>query len=254
MSAGTQQLQSSYNNISQGSVVPANSSSYGNGSQGSVVPSNSSYSNVSQGSENLSGSSVLDNLYRATPDDSPEVLKSSSNAVKEGGMSFDCVNKYAWLNDRIFWSFVILVAIVVIIGWIAGIGDLDESWYQNMSKAAYTPPSYVTFSVWVVFSFITAYLGYAGYRGARSHQERNILTMLFMVQLGLSLAWIILLFGQENPAVSFWISIILFIVVLLWMIMLARVNKVLGIIALVFLAWIGFTVAFNWEMVTLNKV
>lgn len=170
------------------------------------------------------------------------------------GLKFDCVTGYSWLNDKAFWGFVIISLISVIIGWITGIGDLDENWYNNLIKPSYMPPSYVIFAIWVVFNFITAYIGYAGHTQARTLQERNISNLLFIVQLALNLIWIILFFGQENPAGSFWVAIFAFITVLLWMLLLARINKTLAIIALAFLVWIAFTIAFNWEIVTLNKV
>lgn len=189
------------------------------------------------------------------PNDSDISGQQSCPYIKsDKGMSFDCISGYEWLNDKIFWAFVIIVVIAIIIGWIAGIANMDESWYASLNKPSYAPPNYIIFTIWVIFYLITAYLGYSGYRMSSTQNKRNLSTLLFLIQLGLSLAWIILFFGQENPSAAFWVAIFLFITVLLWMILLSFINKILGLIALIFLIWIGFIIAYNWQIVTLNQL
>lgn len=185
----------------------------------------------------------------------PRDAMSQSNTSSEMAMNdteFDCVNGFEWLRDSMFWVFAIVVAIIAIISWVAGAGSLDSDWYNNLVKPDYTPPVYVIYVIWFAFYFVLAYLGYGGYALAKSRGIRAAATALFLAQLGLNLAWMIVFFGQQNPAAAFWIAIVLFIISLLWTILLVFINRALGILGILYTVWTAIISIWTWQILVNN--
>lgn len=168
-------------------------------------------------------------------------------------LQFKCADEYDFLKDRNFWIFVAVSIIGIIISWLAGIASLDDKKYDSLHKPGYTPPPYVTYCVFFVFYLITGYIGYFGYVKSKTNGQLYANNFLFLVQIALITAWIILFFGDvKNIPAAFWVLITLFIIIIIWMLLLVNIDRTLAFVMLFFIAWLGFVIAFNWNIVVDN--
>lgn len=156
----------------------------------------------------------------------------------------------SWRELRGLVLWLALVLVVAIIGGLATRSSVTD-WYPQLVQPAFVPPNAVFGPVWTLLYVLMAY---AAWRVWRHHGFAGAPWALgiFLLQLGLNLAWSILFFGLH------WIGWALAEIVLLWFLILAtmvlfwRIDRVAGALLLPYLAWVGFAAVLNHAFWLLN--
>ena len=153
-------------------------------------------------------------------------------------------------------SIIVLLGLVVLCVGSGFIGSLFtassvDSWYQDIEKPGFTPPSWVFGPVWSALYVIMAVAAWLVWR-EREHASVAPALTLFFVQLALNFAWSLLFFGMESPLAG------LIDIAALWLALAAtivafwRVRPLAGMLLLPYFAWVSFAAALNFEIWRLN--
>jgi len=150
------------------------------------------------------------------------------------------------------WALVMVPA-VLLLGFLAGQlgGDANSAWFQSLVKPAIFPPP-----VWfgIVWSILYIMLGFAlalvcAAWGARG---RTAAIVMFVIQLGVNLAWTPVFFGQHQITGGLILIAVLDVLVIITIALVWRVRKLAAVLMLPYLAWILFATVLNYEFLRLN--
>lgn len=125
------------------------------------------------------------------------------------------------------------------------------SWYDSLTKPAWTPPPAWFGPVWTLLYTMMAVAAWLVWRQGGWSQQRRPLA-LYAAQLVLNAAWTPLFFGLRQPGLA------LVAIVLLWLAILAtarafwRASKPASILLWPYAAWVGFATALNAALWSMN--
>ena len=144
-------------------------------------------------------------------------------------------------------AFVILCFGVSVLGGRATLPAIAH-WYPELSKPAWTPPSWVFGPVWTLLYPMVAVAGWLAWREGRSRGG----TLVYLLQLTLNAAWPWIFFGERR------IGWALACVIALWLAILAtisaywRVSRGAAVLLLPYLGWVAFASVLNAAVWWLN--
>lgn len=147
------------------------------------------------------------------------------------------------------WALICVPGILLlgtISGRIANPGE-GNSWFDALSKPALMPPAWVFGTVWSILYVLMA-LALALILNARGARGRGIAVTLFLIQLGLNLAWSPVFFAMHRIMLAFG----LIVAILLWAgvatVAFWKIRPVAGMLMLPYLAWLLFAGVLNWQI------
>ena len=126
-----------------------------------------------------------------------------------------------------------------------------RTWYLDIAKPTWTPPSWVFGPVWTVLYVLMGLAMWLVWRSGRWPQVKNA-TILFGAQLLLNTLWSILFFGARSPGLAF-VEILL-----LWCAIVATIaafwhhSKGAAMMMVPYLAWSSFAAILNFAIWRLN--
>lgn len=125
-----------------------------------------------------------------------------------------------------------------------------DTWYDQLAKPSFNPPSWVFGPVWTTLYLLMAVAAWLVWR-SDDRRRRTALT-LFAAQLVLNAIWSPLFFGARLPGWA------LAEIVLLWLAVAATaswfwsIDRRAGALLVPYLAWVSFATVLNAEIVRLN--
>jgi tryptophan-rich sensory protein len=123
-----------------------------------------------------------------------------------------------------------------------------DSWYSNLIKPSFNPPSWIFAPVWTTLYIM---MGIALYLAVKN-KTKILGKTLFITQLILNTLWAVLFFGFETPFWAF-IEILLLWFVILWtMIEFYKKSKVATYWLIPYLLWVSFATILNLTIYILN--
>ena len=125
------------------------------------------------------------------------------------------------------------------------------TWYAGLVKPPWTPPSWIFGPVWSALYLMMALAAWVVWR-RNGLTAASIPIALFMVQLGLNVAWSILFFGLQMPGVAFGEIVALWFAILATTIAFWRSTPLAGYLLLPYLIWVAFAAVLNFELWRLN--
>jgi tryptophan-rich sensory protein len=125
------------------------------------------------------------------------------------------------------------------------------TWYAGLVKPPWTPPSWIFGPVWSALYLMMALAAWLVWRRG-GLTASSIPIALFMIQLGLNVAWSILFFGLHMPGVAFGEIVILWFAILATTIAFWRSTPIAGYLLLPYLLWVTFAAGLNFALWRLN--
>ena len=125
------------------------------------------------------------------------------------------------------------------------------SWYGDLAKPSWTPPNWVFGPVWSALYLMMALAAWLVWRRG-GLTAASIPIALFMVQLGLNVAWSILFFGLHMPGLAFGEVVVLWLAILATTIAFWRSTPVAGYLLLPYLIWVAFAAGLNFALWRMN--
>ena len=126
-----------------------------------------------------------------------------------------------------------------------------STWYADLVKPAFNPPSFLFAPVWTTLYFLMGTSLFLVLQ-KKLKKQKNFLVILFFAQLFLNFLWSVLFFGMHLPLLALieirllWISIALLIIDF-W-----KFSKLAAILLMPYIAWVSFAAFLNLSIVLLN--
>ncbi|MFP4514787.1 MAG: TspO/MBR family protein [Parcubacteria group bacterium] len=127
-----------------------------------------------------------------------------------------------------------------------------SSWYLNLSKPVFNPPSYLFAPVW---TFLFILIGVSLYLVLVSKAEKKIKNkayILFAIQWLLNIGWSFCFFYLRNPLLGFIEIIMLLLAIILTTFYFYKINKVAAYLLIPYILWVSFASILNFSIWFLN--
>jgi len=154
-------------------------------------------------------------------------------------------------------SISVLVLFVLIVLGVAAIGSVATSrsvstWYTELRKPSFNPPSWLFGPVWTVLYLTMAVAAWLVWR-RHGLAGAALPLAIFAAQLILNAGWSILFFGLRHPGLALADIVALWLAILATIIAFWRVSPLAGALLLPYLAWVAFACILNWSIWSLNR-
>lgn len=145
------------------------------------------------------------------------------------------------------------------LGLCLGVGGLGaiattpeiQGWYQTLKKPSWNPPNAVFGPVWTTLYMMMAVAAWMVWKQSGFKAAARPLT-LFLVQLGLNVAWSWIFFGLHQPGWAFVEIIVLWIAILATTASFYRRSRFAGCLMMPYLGWVSFASVLNFTIWRLN--
>lgn len=125
------------------------------------------------------------------------------------------------------------------------------TWYADLEKPNWTPPSWIFGPVWTLLYILMAVAAWLVWKDGGFRNATTALS-LFIVQLVLNAMWSWIFFGLQRPAPAFIEILFLWAVLVATTVVFWRRRSGAGVLLLPYLAWVTFAAALNFAIWQLN--
>ena len=153
-----------------------------------------------------------------------------------------------------FWAIAIIMTILPSIGGFAGslitIPNI-KSWYELIKKPEWRPPNGAFGPVWSVLYILMGVASFLVWKDADGVTRRNALIVYF-TNLFLNWIWTPIFFGLHQVRASFFVIVVLDVVVVIMAVLFFKINKVAGAMIFPYILWLCIATALNASIWRLN--
>ncbi|KRB86896.1 CrtK protein [Sphingomonas sp. Root710] len=151
------------------------------------------------------------------------------------------------------WALVTIPAILLLGMLSARIGDsgYGNLWFDRLLKPGIMPAAWVFPFAWSIL-YIMMGFALAMILDARGAKGRGVAVFLFLIQLGLNLAWSPVFFAMHRIMLAFGLIIAIFLWAAVATVLFWKIRRLAGLLMLPYLAWLIFAGVLNWQIHLLN--
>jgi tryptophan-rich sensory protein len=151
------------------------------------------------------------------------------------------------LKSRSIPALIVFATITLTAGFIGSrlTATSNQSWYREIDKPSFNPPSWVFGPVWTALYVAMAVAAWLGWRHGSENKPVQKATALFGTQLGLNVLWSGLFFAARAPAAALAEIVVLWSAILAWLVQSAKVEPRTRWLILPYLAWTTFAFVLN---------
>jgi benzodiazapine receptor len=146
---------------------------------------------------------------------------------------------------------VVSIGICLLVAFIAGMftSSSVSTWYANLNKPSFNPPSWLFGPVWTVLYIL---MGISLYLVWNANGSKTAL-VFFGVQLALNFAWSFLFFSMHNPLVAFVDILLLLSMIVLTTIQFYPISRTAAYLFIPYILWVSFASILNFSIYWLNR-
>jgi len=157
-------------------------------------------------------------------------------------------------NKIITWVvFYLCVTVASSAGFVFPLGD-DNLWYTSLIEPRFAPPSWVFAPVWTTLYLLIATSAFR-IMTKSSYKMNNLLPLaiaLWSLQLALNVIWTPIFSGAQNLEVAFYYIIILWVIIIAYIFVCWRIDRLASAMMMPYLAWVSFASILNYYYWQLN--
>lgn len=165
----------------------------------------------------------------------------------------------AHLSERSKWTrdvgyavlAVAAVAITSILGQIATNPNLVP-WYAGLAKPTFNPPNWVFAPVWTMLYALMAFALWRTLRLSGPYAARRRAVLLFFILFIFNAAWSWMFFWAQSPLLGLLNIVPQFVVILVTITLVARLDSLAAICLFPLAAWVAFAGVLNLAIWRLN--
>ena len=131
--------------------------------------------------------------------------------------------------------------------------DAIPTWYAELEKPPFNPPSWVFAPVWTLLSVAMGMASFLVARARRGRAQVRAALFLYGVQLFLNGLWSLLFFGLKSPGLALVEILALLALVVATTRAFARLHSAAGWLMAPYLAWVSFATVLNASIWWLNR-
>jgi len=132
----------------------------------------------------------------------------------------------------------------------AGLWDI-KGYYADLTAPAFAPPNWLFGPVWTILYVFVAVIGYRLVYMAKD-AWKPLLIALWTLQFGLNTIWTPVFFGANNLGAALVYILALDVVILLFIILMWKRDRISAYLALPYFAWVSFASLLNGSYWMLN--
>ena len=125
-----------------------------------------------------------------------------------------------------------------------------ETWYPDLYKSSLTPPGYIFSLVWGVLYLLMGIS--AGLVWSMRTLYSWLLTILFVVQLIINLAWSFTFFWMKSPVAGLVVLVLLFVCVVLYVVGCYKQSRAAALMNIPYVVWLLYAMFLNSYIVMNN--
>lgn len=150
---------------------------------------------------------------------------------------------------------VLAVALPLAVGFLAGrvTAPAVATWYPELVRPAFTPPSWVFAPVWTTLYLAMGVAAWLVWRQGLSTPGVALALCVFLVQLALNGLWSLLFFGMRSPAAGLVDIVLLWIALVACTVLFFGRSTWAGILMVPYAAWVSFAAVLNASIWVLNR-
>lgn len=141
------------------------------------------------------------------------------------------------------------VAAIAVLGGLAT--DTASTWYMELNKPEWQPPSWLFGPVWTTIYVLLAVSAIIAWHNSTG-ETRTRLMMLYGINGALNLAWSFIFFQGHSPLWAGVDIIALWVTIIMIMNQVRQVSTAASLLLLPYLLWVSFASVLNWTIVAIN--
>lgn len=155
---------------------------------------------------------------------------------------------------RTVTTLAVCLAIPVLVGALSGLTTADSvgTWYQEIARPSFTPPSWVFGPVWTTLYVAMGFAAFLVWRSDPGVREVRVALWAFAIQLALNGLWSPLFFGVKNLGLAFAEILVLWAAIAVTLVLFWRRSALAGLLLVPYLAWVSFASVLNFSFWRLN--
>lgn len=150
-------------------------------------------------------------------------------------------------------SALVLASLLLVVGAVGAGGTYFTAssvgtWYAELHKPVYTPPSWLFAPVWTLLYLFMAVAMWLVWRQEEAQEVAQVTPpqMMWAAQLVLNLGWSVIFFGLREPGLALVEIILLWSAVLATTFVFFRVSRPAGLLMAPYLLWLTFAAVLNF--------
>ncbi|MEX1189057.1 MAG: TspO/MBR family protein [Bacteroidia bacterium] len=152
-----------------------------------------------------------------------------------------------------FIKLLLLILLPLAVGAISGYFSVSAigSWYMQLNRPTWNPPSWLFGPVWTTLYLI---MGYSSFRIAEKekNKERYNALLIYGIQLFFNFWWSILFFGFHLIGTALIEIIILWILIVLMIAKFRKIDSLAAYLNIPYLLWVSFATVLTATIYSLN--
>lgn len=150
--------------------------------------------------------------------------------------------------------FIISVMIPLMVGAIAGFftSESVNSWYVNVNKPSFNPPSWLFAPVWTALYLMMGIAFYLVWKAAVTDALKKQAMTFYAVQLFLNFIWSFIFFYLQQPGWAMVDIVLMWIMILLTIIWFGKISPVAAWLLVPYICWVSFAALLNYSIWKLN--
>jgi tryptophan-rich sensory protein len=125
-------------------------------------------------------------------------------------------------------------------------------WYRQLPKPTWTPPEWIFGPAWTLILGLAAWAGVLGWTYAPDSHAREIVVLLFALNIVFHMLWSPLFFNLKRPDWALIEVPFLWVSVLALIVYLSPISPLAGWLLLPYLLWVAFAAYLNLAIVRMN--
>ena len=150
--------------------------------------------------------------------------------------------------------FIISIMIPLMVGAIAGFftGESVNSWYVNVNKPSFNPPSWLFAPVWTALYLMMGIAFYLVWKAAATDALKKQAMTFYAVQLFLNFIWSFIFFYLQQPGWAMVDIVLMWIMILFTIIWFGKISPVAAWLLVPYICWVSFAALLNYSIWKLN--
>jgi len=153
---------------------------------------------------------------------------------------------------------VIKLIVSILICQLAGIvgsfftAPAIPTWYAQLKKPSFVPPSWVFAPVWIILFFLMGVSVYLIWSRGVERKQVRIAPFIFSVQLILNILWSFFFFGLQSPLLGFIDIVLLWFAILATILSFYKISPKAAFLLIPYILWVSFAALLNFSILQLN--
>jgi translocator protein len=149
---------------------------------------------------------------------------------------------------------ILCIVICLLVGFLGSFFTTSaiSTWYKDLAKPWFTPPSWVFAPVWTILYVLMGISLYIIVKSGFETPVARISITVFIIQLVLNVLWSYLFFSLKSPLAGFIDIILLWISIFVCILLFKKISLLASIIQIPYILWVSFAMILNFSIMMLN--